>query len=288
MNTSKIDYLFEHLEHFGKIEQPSYVGMATDFKRNDILYVQIKLKEDIIVDIKYQIINKPIIYAICEIISKILINKKIRDCSILINEQKVIAELGNIPLEYIYAVSLYRNAFNTILTQYNKEHPQIQKRQEGKFKRLLNFNDEDDPDVLTEEQVKKLLNAVDELKKSNNQNKYENFNKVKDSVIGKNKEENIQSKIITPIDKSKLLEDNVPDFDSYEDNTVGLEFESKEVGQNLEDFNKLPSLKDLGADFDELSFDFENDLDFSNYNFEDNQDSKMENENIIKKEDKEK
>ena len=271
MDEYKIQLLFENMEFFGKLDGFDFEGKSFDSSKNEIFYLQVKIKEGVILDAKYRIISNAIICAICELFTQKIIKKDIKSVFKYLVESYLAVEIGEIPQEYLYIIELYRNACKDIIIQYNQKIPKQKK--EPAFKRLLNFKDEEDLDTLSDEQVKKLLNAVDDLKYDTNKDKYETFDKVKDTVMGNNdKKENILE--IKKIDKSKLLDDNVPDFDYYVDNTVGLEFEDKEI--KVDTSNNLTFDKDVSNNsiFEDLDLEFEKNLSFDNYKFDDNNNDK--------------
>lgn len=268
MDNEKIQNLFSNLKYFGKMEKPNFVGTAIDSKNADILYVQLKVNEtDVILDAKYRIINKPVVYAICEILTQIIMKKDIKSVQKKLTKDRINYELGDIPEEYLYVVDLYNHAVQDIIAQISLMRPQD--KEAPKFKRILNFDENDDLDTLSKEQVKKLLDAVEDLNMDKNIEKISKFNKVKETVIGKLNDEKIKIKKNT-FDKNTLLNDNVPDFNIYEDNTKNLKFENL----NFE----LPSDLDLKFEenlvftnetihLEEPDLEFDENLDFSNYDF---------------------
>ncbi|MBQ7307793.1 MAG: iron-sulfur cluster assembly scaffold protein [Clostridia bacterium] len=264
MDEYKVESLFEDMKFFGKLDKPDFEGKSLDTTRGEILYLQVNIQDSVIKKAKYRIVSKSVVYAICEIFTQKIIKKDIKTVFKNLIESYLEIELGDIPSEYLYVIDLYRNALKDIVEQYREKNPEQKKEQP--FKRLLNFDDEEDLDVLSEDQVKKLLNAVDDLKNDKDKNKYENFDKVKESVIGKKENKIINVK---KFDKSRLLDDNVPDFDYYVDNTIGLEFEDREIEvdevENLT-FNQTLSTSN---NFEDLDIEFEKNLNFSNYNFDD-------------------
>ena len=264
MDELKIQDIFGNLKYFGDMDNADYTGTAFDSKNNDILYIHVKMSDGIVTSIRYQIINKPVIYAICEILSSAILRKSLTDGIKSINAKRIYMELGDVPEDNLYVIYLFKEAMTKIFNEYNSSR----RKKETGFKRLLNFGDEDDPDVLTDEQVKKLLDAVDDLAKNKSPDSYNQLAKVQQDVIEKPVKRFISRK------ERRELGDNVPSFDQYKDNTADLYFDNNQIECEFPDekfdFDKqlegydYPSFSDL----DNIDTDFEKDLSFSNYDFE--------------------
>lgn len=141
MYTKKVMEYFLNPRNMGKIKNPNGVGKAGNPVCGDVMYIYIKVKDDIITDIKFETFGCAAAIATSSIVTELAKGKKIEE-AMRIDNRTVSQELGGLPPQKEHCSNLAADALKEAIYDYlkktkreipeylEKEHQRIQKMNE--------------------------------------------------------------------------------------------------------------------------------------------------------------
>lgn len=125
--SKKVIKHFQRPHNYGRIEKPDGIGKVGNLRCGDVMYMYIKVKKDIIADIKYETYGCAAAIATSSIVTDLAKGKKISQ-ALKITSQKVLKELGGLPLIKIHCSLLSIDALQKAITDYQEKIRSIDKR----------------------------------------------------------------------------------------------------------------------------------------------------------------
>jgi nitrogen fixation NifU-like protein len=120
MYSKKVMQYFLHPKNVGEIKNPSGVGEVGNIVCGDVMKLYIKVKNDIIKDIKFKTLGCAAAIATSSIITEIAKNKKIED-ALKISKEEIIKSLGGLPPVKIHCSVLAVDALKEAIYDYLKK-----------------------------------------------------------------------------------------------------------------------------------------------------------------------
>jgi len=111
------------LEHFfspknaGQIDDPSGVGEIGDPECGDFLRVYIKVEDEKVIDVKYQIRGCPASIACASAMTELVIGKDLEDV-MMITDEDIVKELGGLPEFKIHCSALAASGLHKAIMDY--------------------------------------------------------------------------------------------------------------------------------------------------------------------------
>ncbi len=110
---------FLNPKNMGEIKDANGIGLVGNVRCGDILKIMIKVKEDKIIDIKFQTFGCAAAIASSSMLTQMAINKNIKEAYEITNED-VLKELGGLPSIKIHCSNLAADALKKAIDNYNK------------------------------------------------------------------------------------------------------------------------------------------------------------------------
>jgi len=158
-----MEYSKKVLEHFkrphnyGKIKNPDTVGKAGNIICGDVMWLYIKVKDDIITDIKFETFGCVAAIAATSVITDLVKGKTIGQ-AIKISKKDIIDNLGSLPPIKIHCSLLAIDALASAIFNYLKENKRdIPKNLEKTYKRIKEEN------KLIKEKYKDWINLEEQI-----------------------------------------------------------------------------------------------------------------------------
>ena len=121
MYSEKVMDHFEHPRNVGEIENASGSGMVGNAKCGDIMKMDIKVENGVIVDAKFKTFGCCAAVATSSMATEMIIGKTIEEALALTNKQ-VMDELGGLPPVKIHCSVLAEESIRAALEDYQKKH----------------------------------------------------------------------------------------------------------------------------------------------------------------------
>lgn len=136
MYTKKVIQHFLNPKNVGDIKNPSGIGEVGNIVCGDVMKLYIKVKNDIIVDIKFKTLGCAAAIATSSVITELAKNKSIEE-ALKISEKDVIKFLGGLPPLKIHCSLLAVDALKEAIYDYLKKNKkEIPKELEEVHKRI--------------------------------------------------------------------------------------------------------------------------------------------------------
>lgn len=119
-HTDKIMEHFMHPKHMGKIENPDGFGTTENLKCGDAMNLYIKVKDNIIEDIKFETLGCAHAISSSDMICELAKGKTIDEAK-KIGFDSVLKELGGMPPQKIHCSSLAEHALKEAIKDYEKK-----------------------------------------------------------------------------------------------------------------------------------------------------------------------
>ena len=117
----KILERFLHPKHLGKIENPDGFGSTQNLKCGDVMKIYLKVKDDVIEDIKFETLGCGHAIASSDMICDLALGKTIEQAK-EVKFKDVLKELGDMPPQKIHCTSLAELALNEAIKDYEKSN----------------------------------------------------------------------------------------------------------------------------------------------------------------------
>ncbi len=121
MYTEKVMDHFENPRNVGEIENASGSGTVGNAKCGDIMKMDIKVENDVIVDAKFKTFGCCAAVATSSMATEMIIGKTIEEALALTNKQ-VMDELGGLPPVKVHCSVLAEESIRAALEDYKKSH----------------------------------------------------------------------------------------------------------------------------------------------------------------------
>lgn len=121
MYTEKVKDHFFHPRNVGEISNPDGVGTVGNPKCGDIMTIFIKVKDDIIEDIKFKTFGCTAAIATSSILTELAKGKKIDD-ALKISREDVANELGGLPVIKMHCSNLAADALKKAIKDFRGKH----------------------------------------------------------------------------------------------------------------------------------------------------------------------
>ena len=124
------------LEHFfspknaGQIENPSGVGEIGDPNCGDFLRVYIKVEDEKVTDVKYQIRGCPASIACASAMTELVMGKDLEDV-MMITDEDIVNELGGLPEFKIHCSALAASGLHKAIMDYFERKFREERAKEG-------------------------------------------------------------------------------------------------------------------------------------------------------------
>lgn len=120
MYTQKLIDHFRNPRNMGEIEDADGVGKVGNPQCGDVMYLYIKVKDDTLVDVKFQALGCAAAIATSSVITEMAIGKKL-DEALKITKQDVADELGKIPPIKMHCSNLAADGLKKAIDDYMRK-----------------------------------------------------------------------------------------------------------------------------------------------------------------------
>lgn len=120
-----LDHFF-HPKNMGKIDDVDGVGTAGNPMCGDVLQLYIKVKDNIITDIKFETLGCPAAIAVSSVLTEMAKGKTIEE-ALKIKSEDIVKELGGVPPYKIHCSVLGAEALKVAIEDYKKRQEKIKK-----------------------------------------------------------------------------------------------------------------------------------------------------------------
>lgn len=135
--SQKVIEHFQHPHNYGKIAKPDGVGEVGNVVCGDVMKLYIKVKDNVIKDVKYETFGCAAAIATSSVVTDLAKGKKISEALKMTN-QKVLKALGGLPPVKVHCSLLAVDALNeAIYDYYKKIKKPIPKSLEEKHKKII-------------------------------------------------------------------------------------------------------------------------------------------------------
>lgn len=142
MYSEKVIKHFHNPHNYGKIKNPSAIGRVGNLVCGDVMKLYIKVKDNIIKDIKFETYGCAAAIATSSIVTDLAKGKTIKEALKMTN-QKILDSLGGLPPLKIHCSLLAIDALNEAIYAYLKKNDQkIPRKLEIKHERLAKEEEE--------------------------------------------------------------------------------------------------------------------------------------------------
>ena len=117
MYSEEVKKYFEHPINMGIIENADSVGIIENEICSDIIKIYLKMKDDIIIDAKFEAKGCPPVIASCCIVTKMIKNMNIKEAKD-ITSNEIIEELKGLPNEKIHCAELVVKTLKKAILKY--------------------------------------------------------------------------------------------------------------------------------------------------------------------------
>ncbi|MHA1805727.1 MAG: iron-sulfur cluster assembly scaffold protein [Promethearchaeota archaeon] len=117
MNTNKIKDFIKNAKNVGEIENPDGFGEARRSEFGDIIYTYVKIKKNMIAEIKFEAFGCHIAFAVAQIISDMVKNMTLEQ-ALSLTEQDLNRVLGQVPPNKEKCISLGLESLKKAIKYY--------------------------------------------------------------------------------------------------------------------------------------------------------------------------
>lgn len=108
---------FVNPRHVGRIESPDAIGEKGDISCGDFLQLSLRIKNNIIIDIKFKCQGCPAAIATSEALCELAINKSLKEAYALTDEN-IVEHLCGLPIEKTHCSNLGVDALKNAIESY--------------------------------------------------------------------------------------------------------------------------------------------------------------------------
>ena len=122
MYSKKVMEQFQNTTNYGKIEDADGVGKVGNAKCGDVMWIYIKVKDDIITDAKYETFGCVAAIATSSVAIDMIVNQPL-DKAMEITNKAVAEALDGLPPEKMHCSLLAEEGIKAALEDYRSKHP---------------------------------------------------------------------------------------------------------------------------------------------------------------------
>ena len=112
---------FKNPKHAGEMKDADAVGEVGNIKCGDVMKMFIKVKDDVITDVKFQTYGCIAAIAASDVMCDLAIGKKLND-ALKITYKDILKELGDLPLIKYHCSVLGTQSLKKAIENYRKKH----------------------------------------------------------------------------------------------------------------------------------------------------------------------
>ena len=121
MYSEKLMKLFRKPHNFGKIKNADAVGKVGNPLCGDVMYLYLKIKDDVIKDVKFETFGCAAAIGTSSIITDMIKGKKIED-ALKVSKDDIAKELGGLPPIKMHCSVLATEALKKAVEEYREKH----------------------------------------------------------------------------------------------------------------------------------------------------------------------
>ncbi len=125
MYTKKVKDHFMNPRNVGSMDNPDGEGEIGNPQCGDIMHIDIKVENGIIVDVKFRTFGCAAAIASSSMVTELVKGKTLQEAEQITN-QMVAEELGGLPPAKMHCSNLAADALHKAIQDYRRKHPEIQ------------------------------------------------------------------------------------------------------------------------------------------------------------------
>ncbi len=125
MYTKKVKDHFMNPRNVGSMENPDGEGEIGNPQCGDIMHIDIKVENGIIVDVKFRTFGCAAAIASSSMVTELVKGKTLQEAEQITN-QMVAEELGGLPPAKMHCSNLAADALHKAIQDYRRKHPEIE------------------------------------------------------------------------------------------------------------------------------------------------------------------
>ncbi|MBU0637107.1 MAG: iron-sulfur cluster assembly scaffold protein [Patescibacteria group bacterium] len=119
MYSKKVINHFKNPHNQGIIKNPDAVGQVGNPVCGDVMRVYLRIKDDIIKNIKFETLGCAAAIAVSSVLTDLVKNKTLTE-ALKVNNNEIIKELGGLPAQKVHCSALGVEAFKDAINNYQK------------------------------------------------------------------------------------------------------------------------------------------------------------------------